>query len=80
MVVSTLHNNLSLLKQFWYIFLHLLTVIKHYQDYVEPDSASSSRLTAPSAGEESDANIIPLGENVLINNLGVPIILVLTKV
>ncbi|XP_067935323.1 cytoplasmic dynein 1 light intermediate chain 2-like [Watersipora subatra] len=54
-------------------------IIKHYQDYVEPDSLSSSRLTAPSSGEDSDPSVLPLGENVLINNLGVPVIVVLTK-
>lgn len=57
-----------------------IAVIKQYQDYVEPGSSSSSRLTAPSPGDESDASVLPLGENVLINNLGIPVIVVLTKV
>lgn len=65
------------------LFLYF-AVVKQFQEYVEPDSTSSSRLTAPSAGtpgstDESEP-ILPLGENVLINNLGIPIIIVITKV
>lgn len=61
----------------------MLAVVKQFQSYVEPDSNSSSRLTAPSGAggtDESDANILPLGENVLITNLGIPVIVVITKV
>ena len=62
----------------------MFVVVRQFQEYVEPDSSSTSRLTAPSAGTPGSTDdsepILPLGENVLINNLGIPIIIVITKV
>lgn len=53
---------------------------------MEPDSSNTSRLSAPptggGGGEEVDgaANLMPLGESVLVENLGVPVVVVVTKV
>jgi len=66
-------------------------VVRFYQEYVEPDENSSVSQTslrrdanplhpqAPATSEE-DKVLLPLGENILAQNLGIPIIVVITKV
>ncbi|CAD5117211.1 DgyrCDS6007 [Dimorphilus gyrociliatus] len=61
------------------------SMVTHFREYVEPDEnqSSSSRRTFenplhPSPSDENKV-LLPLGESTLVNNLGVPIIVVLTK-
>lgn len=69
----------------------LQTVLRQFQEYAEPDEASGGAATAPvrrvganpqhaSAAEAVEAVVLPLGENVLTENLGIPMVVVLTKV
>lgn len=62
--------------------LLLLAVVKQYQEYVEPDSNSTTRLTTSATDEDGEktSELPPLGENVLTNNLGIPIVVAITKV
>lgn len=80
-----------LIVQIFNTKLFLFPVIRFYQEYVEPDENSpvsqpSSRRDvnplhpqAPATTEE-DKVLLPLGENILAQNLGIPIIVVITKV
>ncbi|XP_052817049.1 cytoplasmic dynein 1 light intermediate chain 2-like [Mya arenaria] len=66
------------------------SLVRFYQEYVEPDESTSVTQTsmrrdvnplhpaAPAVAEE-DKVLLPLGENILAQNLGIPIIVVLTK-
>jgi len=66
-------------------------VVRFYQEYVEPDESTSVSQpslrrdvnplhpTAPPSTDEEKV-VIPLGENILAQNLGIPIVVVLTKV
>ncbi len=60
-------------------------MVRHFQEYVEPDDQMPQSMTAsmrrvnPTKTEEDKA-LLPLGESTLNNNLGVPIIVVVTKV
>lgn len=73
-----------------YIIFIYFTVIRFYQEYVEPDDISSASQTSlrrepnplhPQAStSEDDKVLLPLGENILAQNLGIPIVVVLTKV
>jgi Dynein light intermediate chain (DLIC) len=72
----------------------ILTVLKQFQEYVEPDEGLSStvlaglatpsqsrRPTSQSASaSDGDGAMSSLGDNTLTSNLGIPIIVVLTKV
>uniref|UniRef100_A0A674PCZ2 Dynein light intermediate chain n=1 Tax=Takifugu rubripes TaxID=31033 RepID=A0A674PCZ2_TAKRU len=51
-----------------------------FQEYSEPEDANSSspQRRAPTAGED-EAVVLPLGENTLTHNLGVPVLVVCTK-
>lgn len=67
-------------------FLSLITfviplVVKAFQEYTEPEDAntSSPQRRAPTAGED-EAVVLPLGENTLTHNLGIPVLIVCTKV
>lgn len=54
--------------------------IRFWQEYVEPlDSSSHSDLGAKVPSMETDHFLLPLGENTLTNNTGLPIIVVITK-
>uniref|UniRef100_A0A669CTM7 Dynein light intermediate chain n=1 Tax=Oreochromis niloticus TaxID=8128 RepID=A0A669CTM7_ORENI len=55
-------------------------MIKAFQEYTEPEDAtpSSPQRRAPTAGEEEDV-VLPLGENTLTHNLGIPVLIVCTK-
>lgn len=56
-------------------------VVKAFQEYSEPEDANSSspQRRAPTAGED-EAVALPLGENTLTHNLGIPVLVVCTKV
>ncbi|XP_070759731.1 cytoplasmic dynein 1 light intermediate chain 2 isoform X5 [Enoplosus armatus] len=55
-------------------------VVKAFQEYVEPEDAtqSSPQRRAPTAGED-EAVVLPLGDNTLTHNLGIPVLIVCTK-
>uniref|UniRef100_A0A3Q4BQK5 Dynein light intermediate chain n=1 Tax=Mola mola TaxID=94237 RepID=A0A3Q4BQK5_MOLML len=56
-------------------------LVKAFQEYTEPEDAnpSSPQRRAPTAGED-EAVVLPLGENTLTHNLGIPVLIVCTKV
>lgn len=56
-------------------------VIKEFQEYVEPEEGyqGSPQRRGPS-GQEDENVSLPLGENVLTHNLGIPVLVVCTKV
>uniref|UniRef100_A0A8C6S8Y5 Dynein light intermediate chain n=1 Tax=Neogobius melanostomus TaxID=47308 RepID=A0A8C6S8Y5_9GOBI len=55
-------------------------MVKSFQEYAEPEEAtpSSPQRRAPT-GAEDEAVVLPLGENVLSHNLGIPVLIVCTK-
>ncbi|KAM6300586.1 cytoplasmic dynein 1 light intermediate chain 2 isoform X2 [Falco biarmicus] len=55
-------------------------VIKEFQEYVEPEEGyqGSPQRRGPS-GQEDEHVSLPLGENVLTHNLGIPVLVVCTK-
>ncbi|KAF7688142.1 cytoplasmic dynein 1 light intermediate chain 2 isoform X1 [Silurus meridionalis] len=56
-------------------------MVKNFQEYVEPEEATSSspqRRSAPAGGDDESV-VLPLGENVLTHNLGIPVLIVCTK-
>ncbi|MBN3277788.1 DC1L2 protein, partial [Polyodon spathula] len=57
-------------------------LVKHFQEYVEPEEASQGspqRRGPPVSGTEEEEVVLPLGENVLTHNLGIPVLVVCTK-
>lgn len=57
-------------------------VIKEFQEYVEPEEGfqGSPQRRGPSSGQDDENVTLPLGENVLTHNLGIPVLVVCTKV
>lgn len=57
-------------------------VVKAFQEYVEPEEAtpSSPQRRGPAAAGEDESVLLPLGDNVLTHNLGIPVLIVCTKV
>ncbi|XP_068586416.1 cytoplasmic dynein 1 light intermediate chain 2 isoform X2 [Cebidichthys violaceus] len=55
-------------------------MVKVFQEYTEPEDAtpSSPQRRAPPAGED-EAVVLPLGDNTLTHNLGIPVLIVCTK-
>ncbi|XP_042349269.1 cytoplasmic dynein 1 light intermediate chain 2 isoform X1 [Plectropomus leopardus] len=55
-------------------------MVKAFQEYTEPEEAnpSSPQRRAPTAGEDEDV-VLPLGDNTLTHNLGIPVLIVCTK-
>uniref|UniRef100_A0A8C4S6K0 Dynein light intermediate chain n=1 Tax=Erpetoichthys calabaricus TaxID=27687 RepID=A0A8C4S6K0_ERPCA len=57
-------------------------LVKEFQEYVEPEDTTqgSPQRRAPTlSGSEDDSVVLPLGENVLTHNLGIPVLIVCTK-
>ncbi|XP_054245878.1 cytoplasmic dynein 1 light intermediate chain 2 isoform X2 [Indicator indicator] len=56
-------------------------VIKEFQEYVEPEEGyqGSPQRRGPSSAQEDEHVSLPLGENVLTHNLGIPVLVVCTK-
>uniref|UniRef100_A0A8C1GZ92 Dynein light intermediate chain n=1 Tax=Cyprinus carpio carpio TaxID=630221 RepID=A0A8C1GZ92_CYPCA len=56
-------------------------VVKAFQEYAEPEEStpSSPQRRAPAAGGEDESVLLPLGDNVLTHNLGIPVLIVCTK-
>lgn len=57
-------------------------LVKEFQEYVEPEEGThgSPQRRAPVPGQEEEEVVLPLGENVLTHNLGIPVLVVCTKV
>uniref|UniRef100_A0A8C5ER24 Dynein light intermediate chain n=1 Tax=Gouania willdenowi TaxID=441366 RepID=A0A8C5ER24_GOUWI len=55
-------------------------MVKAFQEYTEPEdgSPSSPQRRAPPPGED-ESIVLPLGENTLTHNLGIPVLIVCTK-
>lgn len=55
-------------------------MVKAFQEYAEPEDATqaSPQRRAPTAGED-EAVVLPLGDNTLTHNLGIPVLIVCTK-
>uniref|UniRef100_A0A673A865 Dynein light intermediate chain n=1 Tax=Sphaeramia orbicularis TaxID=375764 RepID=A0A673A865_9TELE len=55
-------------------------MVKAFQEYTEPEEAtpSSPQRRATTAGED-EAVVLPLGDNTLTHNLGIPVLIVCTK-
>ncbi|CAH3020339.1 unnamed protein product [Porites evermanni] len=52
-------------------------IVRHFQEYVEPDETVEDRRR--SGIKDEDKVLLPLDENVLSDNLGLPMVVVLTK-
>lgn len=65
------------------VFIHLCcscvcVVVKQFQEYTEPGSGEDG--TPQRRSEDEESVLLPLGENTLTHNLGVPVVVVCTKV
>ncbi|XP_045065953.1 cytoplasmic dynein 1 light intermediate chain 2 isoform X2 [Coregonus clupeaformis] len=58
-----------------------LRMVKAFQEYTEPEGAdpASPQRRAPPAGGDDEGVVLPLGDNVLTHNLGIPVLIVCTK-
>ncbi|XP_031424597.1 cytoplasmic dynein 1 light intermediate chain 2 isoform X2 [Clupea harengus] len=58
-------------------------MMKAFQEYMEPEQADSTPTSpqrrAPVVGGEDEGVLLPLGDNVLTHNLGIPVLIVCTK-
>ncbi|XP_040838518.1 cytoplasmic dynein 1 light intermediate chain 2 isoform X3 [Ochotona curzoniae] len=57
-------------------------VVKDFQDYVEPEEGcqgSPQRRGPLTTGSDEESVALPLGDNVLTHNLGIPVLVVCTK-
>ena len=64
-------------------FPSLPVVVKDFQDYVEPEEGcqgSPQRRGPLTSGPDEENVALPLGDNVLTHNLGIPVLVVCTKV
>ncbi|CAK6949556.1 cytoplasmic dynein 1 light intermediate chain 1 isoform X2 [Scomber scombrus] len=52
-------------------------LVKQFQEYTEPGSGEDS--TPQRRSEEEESVLLPLGENTLTHNLGIPVVVVCTK-
>uniref|UniRef100_A0A8D3DJY6 Dynein light intermediate chain n=1 Tax=Scophthalmus maximus TaxID=52904 RepID=A0A8D3DJY6_SCOMX len=76
------HNKKGRGLEYLYLSVHDedRDVVKAFQEYTEPEDATSSspQRRAPTAGED-EAVVLPLGDNTLSYNLGIPVLIVCTK-
>lgn len=81
----------TLLHKCNFFFLSFFSsVVRFFQDYTEPGENQPSSQAPPrgdanplhpaALATEDEKVVLPLGENVLTHNLGIPIVVVLTKV
>ncbi|TRY69775.1 hypothetical protein DNTS_006005 [Danionella cerebrum] len=56
-------------------------LVKAFQEYVEPEEATpgSPQRRAPTAAGDDESVLLPLGDNILTHNLGIPVLIVCTK-
>lgn len=59
-------------------FSILYLVVKQFQEYTEPGSGEDG--TPQRRNEEEEGVLLPLGDNTLTHNLGIPVVVVCTKV
>ena len=52
--------------------------MRQFQEYAEPDESTEDRRR--SGIKDEDRVLLPLDENVLTDNLGIPVVVVVTKV
>ena len=67
------------------MFHYVISVVREFQEYVEPDQAQTTPATrrgGPTGHQKGDEDkvLLPLGENTLTHNLGLHIVVVITKV
>lgn len=55
-------------------------VVKQFQEYVEPGSNVEGVSQRRNAESEEESVVLPLGDNTLTHNLGIPLVVVCTKV
>lgn len=58
-------------------FLNICPVVKQFQEYTEPGGEDG---TPQRRGEDEESVLLPLGDNTLTHNLGIPVVVVCTKV
>lgn len=67
----------------------LIPVVRHFQEYIEPEEGQliqspprrgPNPLHPTASGTEEEKVLLPLGETTLTNNLGIPLVVVVTKV
>lgn len=66
-----------------FLFLFTPVVVKDFQDYVEPEEGcqgSPQRRGPLTAGPDEENVALPLGDSMLTHNLGIPVLVVCTKV
>uniref|UniRef100_A0AAY4AZM4 Dynein light intermediate chain n=1 Tax=Denticeps clupeoides TaxID=299321 RepID=A0AAY4AZM4_9TELE len=78
------HNKKGRGLEYLYLSVHDedRDVVKAFQEYTEPEEATPSspqRRTPAAATGEDESVLLPLGENVLTHNLGIPVLIVCTK-
>ncbi|XP_070574846.1 cytoplasmic dynein 1 light intermediate chain 2-like isoform X2 [Ptychodera flava] len=56
-------------------------LVQHFQEYTEPEEGQNSprRTSAVTPTTDEEKVLLPLGETTLVHNLGVPIVVVVTK-
>ena len=55
-------------------------VLKEFQEYKDFDASEEDSKTKKRLSANQRDELFPLGENVLVNNIGIPIVVVVTKV
>lgn len=58
--------------------LFVYVVVKQFQEYTEPGSGEDG--TPQRRSEDEESVLLPLGDNTLTHNLGIPVVVVCTKV
>lgn len=56
----------------------MCAVVKQFQEYTEPGTGEDGAPQRRS--EEEESVLLPLGDNTLTHNLGIPVVVVCTKV
>lgn len=58
----------------------LSAVVKQFQEYIDPGSNVEGVSQRRNAEPEEESVVLPLGDNTLTHNLGIPLVVVCTKV
>lgn len=67
-----------LLRAFVNLCFCMCAVVKQFQEYTEPGSGEDG--TPQRRGEDEESVLLPLGDGTLTHNLGIPMVVVCTKV
>uniref|UniRef100_A0A8C7X7R1 Dynein light intermediate chain n=1 Tax=Oryzias sinensis TaxID=183150 RepID=A0A8C7X7R1_9TELE len=54
-------------------------MVKAFQEYIEPEDGTPSSPRRATTSGEDEAVVLPLGENTLTHNFGIPVLIVCTK-